>query len=188
MIYLVIGLALFFGVHFYSAFRSRLADRDVKNRFGEVLYMGLYSAISAIGLALIVFGYWSAPATSPIYMGPERARWLALSAMAIACVLIVSAYWPANHIKRWVRHPMILAIAIWAGSHLLTPTNTKELLVFGSFLIFGIVDAVSSFYRVHIPQVGATLLSDVLTVTIGLGVYAFIGLVLHPAVIGVPVW
>ncbi len=188
MTYLVTGLALFFGVHFYSAFRSRLSDRDIKKRLGEGLYMGLYSAISAVGLALILFGYWSAPATPPIYTGPEWAGWLMLGAMAIACVLIVSAYWPANHIRCWARHPMILAITIWAGSHLLTPTNTKELLVFGSFLFFGIVDAVSSFCRMPTPQAGATLRNDMLTIAAGLGVYALIGLFLHQAVIGVRIW
>lgn len=188
MTYLVAGLVLFFGVHFYSAFRSRRADREIKKQLGEGLYMGLYSAISAVGLTLIVFGYWSAPVTSPIYTGPEWSRPLVLSAMAVACILIVSAYWPANHIKHWVRHPMILAITLWAGSHLLSPASTKELLVFGSFLIFGIVDAVSAFSRPQTPQARATVRNDVLTSGVGLGVYALIGLFLHPAIIGVPVW
>lgn len=188
MIYLIVGLALFFGTHFYSALRSRQSDRDIKNRLGEGVYMGLYSAISAIGLALIVVGYWSVPEALPIYAGPEWSRSVVQVAMVIACVLIVSAYSPANRIQHQVRHPMVLAITIWAGSHLLNPTDLKALLLFGSFFIFGIIDAASSFRRAQPIQAGATLRNDVIVIAVGLGVYVLIGALLHPLVIGLPVW
>lgn len=188
MTYLIIGLVLFFGAHFYSAFRSRLDGRDIKARLGEGLYMGLYSAVSAIGLAFIVLGYWSAPATPPIYIGPEWSRSLVLGTMAVACVLIVAAYLPANHIKSWVCHPMILAITLWAGSHLLTPTSTKELMLFGSFFAYGVIDGVSAFTREQTLNAEVKIRNDFLAMGLGLGVYAVIGLFLHPAIIGVPIW
>ncbi len=188
MIYLIAGLTLFFGTHFYSALRSRQSGRDIKNRLGVGVYMGIYSSISAIGLALIVVGYWSVPEALPIYAGPEWSRSVVQVAMVIACVLIVSAYWPANRIQHQFRHPMVLAITIWAGSHLLNPTDLKALLLFGSFFIFGIIDAARSFRRAQPVQAGATLRNDVIVIVVGLGAYVLIGAFLHPIVIGLPVW
>lgn len=43
MPYLVAGLVLFFGVHLFSAFRSRAPGKDLRQRLGYAPYMGLYS-------------------------------------------------------------------------------------------------------------------------------------------------
>ena len=83
---------------------------------------------------------------------------------------------------------MVLAITIWAGSHLLNPTDLKALLLFGSFFIFGIIDAASSFRRAQRIRAGATLRNDVIVIVVGLGIYVLFGAFLHPLVIGLPVW
>jgi uncharacterized membrane protein len=57
MTILYIGLVLFFGLHVYSAFRSRAPGADIKQTWGEAKYMGLYSLASLLGFVAIVWGY-----------------------------------------------------------------------------------------------------------------------------------
>lgn len=188
MIFLVSGLALFFAAHVYSAFRSRLPERDVRARLGEGAYMGLYSLVSATGLGLLVYGYWSAPAMETLYAPPGWTRPVIQVAMLTALVLVVSAYVPANHIGQRLRHPMILATGVWAGSHLLMPTDAKELLVFGSFLLFAVTDGISAFRRSQSYGKAASLRNDAVVIILGAAIYGVIALWLHTALFGVPAW
>ena len=59
MEYLICGLALFILVHLVPT-QVSLRERLI-GRFGGTLYRFLYSAIAAIGLVLIFYGYRSAP-------------------------------------------------------------------------------------------------------------------------------
>ncbi len=188
MIFLVSGLALFFAAHFYSAFRSRLPEHDIKARLGEPAYMGLYSLVSATGFALLVYGYWSAPGMATLYAPPGWTRPVVQVAMLIALFLVVSAYVPANHIGQRLRHLMILATGVWAGSHLLMPTDAKALLVFGSFLLFAVTDGISAFRRSQSYGKTASLRNDALVITLGSAICAVIALWLHTALFGVPAW
>ncbi len=186
--FLVSGLALFFAAHFYSAFRSRLPEHDIKRRLGEGAYMGLYSLVSAVGVGLLVFGYWSAPAMDVLYAPPSWTRLIVQVAMLLALVLVVSAYVPANHIGQRLRHPMILATGVWAGSHLLLPTDVKELFVFGSFVLFGVTDGIIAFRRPQSYGKTASLRNDAVVIILGAAIYAAIALWLHTALFGVPAW
>lgn len=188
MIFLVSGLALFFAAHLYSAFRSRVPEQDIKTRLGEGAYMGLYSLVSAVGLGLLVFGYWSAPEMETLYAPPSWTRPVVQVAMLIALVLVVSAYVPANHIGQRLRHPMILATGVWAGSHLLMPTDAKELLVFGSFLLFAVTDGISAFRRSQPFGKAASRRNDAVVIILGAAIYGVIALWLHTALFGVSAW
>ncbi|MBM3650967.1 MAG: NnrU family protein, partial [Alphaproteobacteria bacterium] len=55
MTILILGLALFLGIHLLTTLRETRAA--VIGRIGEGAYKGLYSLIAAIGLALIVWGF-----------------------------------------------------------------------------------------------------------------------------------
>lgn len=188
MIFLISGLALFFAAHFYSAFRSRLPEKDIKLRLGEGAYMGLYSLVSAVGLGLIVYGYWSAPAMDVLYAPPAWTHTVAKISMLVALVVVVSAYIPANHFRQWLRHPMILATGVWAGSHLILPTDAKELLVFGSFLLYAVADSFSAFRRPQSAGKTASLRNDAVVIILGAAIYAGLVLWLHKALFGVSVW
>src|SRR5262249_47048719 len=59
MIILAIGLLFFLGIHLVPilpGMRNRLLEH-----YGEKTYKGMFSLVSAIGLALIVIGYARAP-------------------------------------------------------------------------------------------------------------------------------
>lgn len=185
MALLIAGLVIFFVAHFYSAFRSRAPGKDIKERMGEGPYMGLYSLVSGIGLGLIIYGYMQAPPTGNLYIGPEWARHATLTLMMVGFVLLVAAYVPGTHIKKIVKHPMLCAVIVWAAAHLLIGANQQKALLFGSFLVFSLVDFVAASRR-ETPEGGsASIIRDFIAVAIGLGVYTGILLWAHEAVIGV---
>lgn len=144
---LYFGLALFFGAHFYSAFRSREAGRDIKEKLGKAKYMGLYSLVSLVGLVLIIWGYSKAEVTQFIFPGFAGARGVVLMLMMPALILIISSDMPKGYIKATVKHPMLIAVALWAIAHILDGANLKQLLLFGSFLLYSVVDIVAVSIR-----------------------------------------
>ncbi len=70
--YLIVGIAVFAGVHLFSML---LPDQRnaLKARMGEGPYKGVYSLISLAGLALMIWGFWtvsSDPAASSVVYEP----------------------------------------------------------------------------------------------------------------------
>lgn len=185
MLVLATGLSLFFGTHFYSAFRNRTPETDIKETLGYGRFMLLYSLVSGIGFALIIYGYASTPATELLYSTPSWTYQLQLAANLIASLLIVAAYVPSNRLKEIVRHPMIIGVTVWAGAHLLSATDTKEALLFGSFFVFGVVDSVASLRRPFTPSPSNSIISDLIVLAGGIAFFAAMYLWGHEALIGV---
>jgi len=185
MIYLYLGTALFFGAHFYSAFRSRAVGKDMQARMGYGPFMGLYSLLSLIGLGLIIFGYRIAPVTPDLYIGPVWTRQVSLVLMAVASVLIVAAYTPTGYLKRFVRHPMLTATGFWAIAHLIVGANWKGLVLFVPFLAFAVIDFFAASAREANEPAAPNMMGDIIAVVVGGGVFAALLLGGHEAIFGV---
>ena len=116
MTILVAGLVLFLGIHILPMLPG------VRNRIvasaGEKPYKLAFSAISALGLVLIVIGYARAPATPRLFDPFPGAIALAPFFMAISFVLLAAANMK-THIRRALKHPMLIGLGIWATVHLL---------------------------------------------------------------------
>ena len=183
---LIAGLAVFFVAHFYSAFRSRAPGKDIKERMGEGSYMGLYSLVSAIGLGLIIYGYMQAPPTGNLYVGPVWAPHATMTLMLLAFILLTAAYIPGTHIKKLVKHPMLSAVILWSIGHLLIGASQQKALLFGSFLVFAVVDFVAASIRERDALVpSASLTNDLIAVVIGGGVYGVTLFWAHEVIFGV---
>jgi len=172
MIILYVGLLIFFGLHFYSAFRSRSQDKDIKIRLGEAKYMGLYSIGSALGLGLIIWGYMKAPVTAYLLNGIAEARPINIGLMLIAFVLLVASQLPAGHIKRKLVHPMLIGVALWAIAHLIDGANLKQVLLFGSFLLYSLIAIFAASRRENTvsksSSAAASIKFDGLAIVLGL--------------------
>lgn len=185
---LVMGLVLFLGIH-----STRIVSNDWRTsameRFGEREYKFLYSLLSIAGFALIVWGYALAR-HDPVVLWNPPPTWLrhAVSLLTLAAfVLVVAAYVPGNHLKAKLRHPMILGVKLWAFSHLIVNNTLADVLLFGSFLVWAVLDFRSSRRR---DRTLATVLDGVasrtvLTVVIGVVAWAVFAFWLHRAWIGV---
>ncbi|MEO0411012.1 MAG: NnrU family protein [Pseudomonadota bacterium] len=140
MTILVAGLVIFFSTHLFTTFRSRAAGQDIKERMGEKAYMGIYSIISIIGFGLIIWGYNAAPGGDPLFVTPLALRWVSALLLLLGFVLLVAAFAPAGKIKRWAKHPMITAVGMWGLAHLLYGGDLVAVLIFGSFLVYAVLD------------------------------------------------
>ena len=82
---------------------------------------------------------------------------------------------------------MLLAVKIWAFAHLLANGDLASLLLFGSFLVWAVVDRIAVKRRgAAIPQSGPVKMGY-LAVVSGVLLYALFIWRLHVWLIGVPV-
>lgn len=187
MIYLIVGLVLFLGVHSAEIFFPSLRGNTIA-RIGAGSWKILYSVLSIAGFVLLVWGYGVAR-QHPIlvYAPPVWMRHVAALVMLPVFPLLFAAYMPGR-IKTALKHPMLAAIKFWALAHLLANGMLADLLLFGSFLAWAVADRISFKRRVPRPIHGAPArkANDVIAVVAGVAVYVIFVLWLHELLIGVP--
>ena len=138
MITLIAGLLLFLGMHAVRVVAEPLRTAAIA-RIGVQGWRGLYSAVSLVGLWLLVSGYASARLSLPdLYAPPAWAHTVALALMLPSLVLVVAAYVPGTHIRQWVGRPMLFGTRVWAFAHLLSNGRLADVVLFGSFLAWSI--------------------------------------------------
>ena len=188
MPYLILGLAIFLGVHSVEMTSPTFRSRAVA-QLGEKPYKGIYSLLSLIGFVLLVWGYGVAR-QHPIlvYAPPVWMRHLTLLLMLPVFPLFLAAYLPGR-IKAKLKHPMLVAVKNWAVAHLLANGMLADVLLFGGFLVWAVAVRISLKRRVQKPMMSLpppSALNDVLAVALGLGLYALVLFWLHRVLIGVP--
>ena len=139
MLWLILGLVLFLGVHSVRIAADGWRTRTVA-RMGELRWKGLYTLVSLAGFGLIIWGFGQARlAPVQLWQPPLPMRHIAALLVLIAFVLLAAAYVPGNAIKARLRHPMVLGTKVWALAHLLANGRLADLLLFGSFLVWAIL-------------------------------------------------
>jgi uncharacterized membrane protein len=182
----VVGLALFLGVHSVSMLAPAWREAQLA-RLGEGAWKGLYSGISAIGLGLLIYGYGVARQSPVVLYTPPRALHdLALALMLPVFPLLIAAYVPGR-IQAAAKHPMLLAVKIWATAHLLANGTLADVLLFGGFLVWAVGDRISLKRRAQRPVPGAPRRpwNDTVVVLGGLALYALFVWRAHRWVVGV---
>ncbi len=185
MLVLVIGLVLFFAVHSVSIVNAPWRDR-MAARLGEWPWKGLYSLVSLAGFLLIVWGYGLARQDPVVlYLPPTWLRHLSLVLLLFVFPLLFAAYLPGR-VQAATKHPMLAATKIWAFAHLLANGALADVLLFGSFLIWAVVDRVSLKQREQRPALRAppSKFNDVVAVVAGLAMYVVFLLWLHARLFG----
>jgi uncharacterized membrane protein len=181
MLLLGLGLLVFLGVHclpMLPATRARLATA-----LGENRYRGLFALVSAVGLVLLVWGKAKAPYV-PVLSPPRFGRSATFVLLAGTAVAFAAMYLPTN-LKRVTAHPMLWGTAFWALGHLLSNGDLAALLLFGSFLIFALVDMASANRRGARPSVRRLpLWRDLVVLLVAIALYGA-ALYGHPHFAGV---
>ena len=188
MTVLILGLLLFLGMHSVRIVADGTRTAFIARR-GAGAWKGLYTVVSLAGFALIIWGYGQArlqPAL--LWDSPLWTRHLAGALMLPALVLLVAAQVPGNGIKARVHHPQVLAVKTWALAHLLANNTLADLLLFGGFGLWAVLDFRSARQRdraagtVYPPGVAVR---TALTVVLGVVLWAVFAFGAHQWLFGV---
>lgn len=202
MLLLILGLVLFLAPHSVRIVADDWRSAQIA-RLGLPAWKGLYSVVSLLGLVLIVWGYGLAR-TAPIevWSPPVFTRHLASLFTLAAFVLVTAAYVPRNRIRRTLGHPMVAGVKLWAFAHLLANGTVADLLLFGAFLAWAILDFRAARRRDRASPAGAvggakgsgsegggaqaaSVAADLVTVLLGVGLWALFAFQLHAWLFGV---
>ena len=207
MTQLILGLILFLGAHSVRIFADDWRARTIAAR-GEKAFKGVYTLLALLGFYLLVVGYGAARLETVALWNPPRfTKHISILLMLFSSILLVAAYIPRNHFKMRLRHPMVLSVKVWALSHLLANGNLADVLLFGAFLIWAVLNFRSARARDRAMNLNAAqdttqdpaglphdesesknqvkLLSTVITLVGGIAIWALITFVLHAELVGV---
>ncbi|NEX63569.1 NnrU family protein [Noviherbaspirillum galbum] len=180
---LSLGLALFLGVHLVPVIPPM--RRGFLATLGEKGYKLGFSLISAVGLVLIVLGYGRAPSQPQLFAPYVGAIHAAPLVMMISFVLLAAANMKTR-IRRALRHPMLIGVGLWSLVHLLANGELKATILFGSFLVYVVIDLVSATARGAVKPFEPVPRQDVIAVVSGI-VLALLVMTFHRLIFGVKV-
>jgi uncharacterized membrane protein len=180
MTLMIIGLALFIGIHLVPIappLRARLLLR-----FGDRGYRALFATIAAVGLILIIVGYHLRPERVQLFAPVPAARTAAPLVVTVAFILFGLANM-RSHIRRSVRHPMLIGLMLWSGVHLLANGDLAGTILFGSFFAYSVVALASAIARGAVKVFIPEWKYDVMGIAGGV-VLAYLTIRFHPLLFG----
>jgi len=190
MIELIVGIVLFFGGHSAAIVAPSWRNAMVE-RLGAIPWKALYAVVALVGIVLLVKGYGELRWTSTVlYTPPEWLRHVGMLLLLPVFPLLIATYLPGR-VQSAVGHPMLLAVKIWALSHLLMNGRVVDVVLFGAFLAWGVADRIAvkrrTAWPAAAPVLPATTVNDAIVIVGGLAVYVAFVLWLHAWLIGVAV-
>jgi uncharacterized membrane protein len=138
-----LGIGLFFGLHIIPSlpgFRTQLISR-----MGAGGYKGAFALIALTGLVFLGLGYTRMEYLE-LWSTPDWASYLALAVMSVAFIFWVAAEMK-GHIRKTIKHPMIIGVLLWSVVHLVNNGDRASLYLFGSFALFSVFSIISSNRR-----------------------------------------
>jgi uncharacterized membrane protein len=188
MLYLIAGLVIFLGVHSVSIVSYRWRDRLVE-RLGFGPWRAVYSLAAIVGIALVAYGYARArEAPIVIYVPPLWLRDTVPMLMVFVFPMLFAAYFPGL-IRSMLKHPMLVAVKLWAVLHLLANGSLADVVLFGSVLAWAVADRISLKRRPQrpVPSAPPWKWNDAIATGLGLAVYVAFVAGLHEWVTGMPI-
>lgn len=182
----LIGLVLFLGIHSVAIVAPAWRDAQAARNPGA--WKGIYSVISIVGFVLLIYGYGLArQAPVVVWTPPTAMRHVALLLMLPVFPLLLADYLPGR-IKTAAKHPMLLAVKFWALAHLLANGMLVDIILFGAFLAWAVLDRIAVKKRAVprvTPGVPPSAVNDVIAIVGGLASYVLFVLWAHRWLIGV---
>ncbi len=176
---LIAGLIIFLGIHSIRIFVPGFRDAKLA-AWGEAGWKGFYALLSLVGFVLIVWGYGDArPDAAILFVPPMWLRHVVLLLMVFALIALMVYALPAGKLKPMLKHPMLVAVKIWAVAHLLANGDSASVLLFGAFLVWAVVDRISVKRRGGALPVAGSPVNDVIAVVAGLALYALFAFWAH---------
>ena len=184
MTILILGLVIFLGIHSVRILAGPFRDAQVAA--SPKRWKGLYSLVSGLGFVLIILGWIQfRPSAPQLYDPPAWGRHATMGLVWLAFVLLAGSNGPVGRIKATVRHPMLLGVIFWSAGHLLANGDQASAILFGSFLVWAIIDLASALGRKEPAPVVTKPIADVIMVAAGTALYLVFMFFLHRVLFGV---
>ena len=195
MTQLILGLILFLGAHSVRIWADGWRNQTIE-AYGDKAFKGVHALVSLLGFYLLVVGYGEARLETVALWNPPRfTKHISILLMLFSSILLLAAYIPRNHFKMRLRHPMVLSVKVWALSHLIANGNLADVLLFGTFLIWSVLNFRSARARdraqVQLSDANEdaplkpNLFATLSALFGGMALWAVITFVLHAKVVGV---
>ncbi len=188
MTLMILGLALFLGAHSVRIFAEDWRTARVA-AMGPNGWKAAYSVVSIAGFVLLIYGFGLArQAPVVLWTPPTWTKHVAALLTIPAFILLFAGKGPCGRIRQAVKHPMVLGVKTWAFAHLLANGKLAHVILFGSFLLWAILDFKAARGRDRaqgITYEAKGIGGDVVAVVVGLATWAAFAFYLHGEWIGV---
>ena len=123
--------------------------------------------------------------TGYLYEPPVWLRHLALLLMLLSFVALGVYMVPAGRLKPMLKHPMLVAVKLWAVAHLLANGETASVVLFGAVLAWAVADRISVKRRAAAVPAPGPVTWDAVAIVAGVVLYLLFVWKLHAWLIGV---
>ncbi|UWQ99018.1 NnrU family protein [Rhodobacteraceae bacterium S2214] len=132
MIYILAGLILWSGVHFWK----RIAPKE-RAKFGDK-GKGIVALGSVAGIVLMVIGYKVADGT--FYWGRSPAMTGINNLLMLFAFYLFAASGAKTRVTKAIRHPQLTAVLVWSVAHILVNGDSPSFLLFGGMAAWAIAE------------------------------------------------
>lgn len=137
MTLLILGLVLWTVAHVFKAVApARRAALTAS--LGEGPSKGLFAALIALSLVLMILGYRAAP-IDPVWTPPAWGQHLN-NLLMLFSVALFGAGSSKGKARSLLRHPQLTAVVVWAAAHLLVNGDAASLVLFGGIAIWALAN------------------------------------------------
>jgi len=131
---LILGLALWSGAHVFK----RVAP-EARAGMGDAAKGGVAVAV----LLSIVAMWWGyREAFGPVFWGRHPATVGINNLLMLFAVYLFAASGMKTRITRYIRHPQLTAVKLWAVGHLLVNGDLESIVLFGGLLAWAVVEVI----------------------------------------------
>jgi len=179
-----IGMLMFFGAHLIPMTPLKAG---LVQALGAQPYKGVFAAVSAVGLGLMIWGYGlakdSADGAEFVYEPPAWG-WHITMLLTLLAFVALSISFHKGRLKLWLKNPMSIAVVLWAAGHLFANGTLPDVVLFGAFLAFALLDIAYSTATGKAPRFEPKPRQDIIAPLAGVVLFAAF-LYLHEWIIGV---
>ncbi|WP_022705000.1 NnrU family protein [Pseudorhodobacter ferrugineus] len=132
--------------------------QPIELRIGMPMFLMLYSALSIAALGWLIIAAGRAPYIALWAWAPWQ-LWVPQVGMALVCLIAALTLGRPNPFSfggarnaefnpaqpgliGWMRHPLLVVLALWAGVHIVPNGDLAHVLMFGSFCLFALLGIV----------------------------------------------
>lgn len=169
MTLLIAGILLWWAGHFFKR-----ALPEMRARLGNS-GKGVSAALVLAGVVLMVVGFRRMDYV-PVYDPPDWGRHVNNLLMLIAVILFGTGN-SKSSLRRYLRHPMLTGVLVWAIAHLLANGDLAGVILFGSMAVWAVAEMVVINAREpgYQPWQGGSVAGSLKLLVISAVVYVVIG-------------